>query len=380
MHALSIAKEIEAPETVDRCTLELGEALSAAGQAGEAAEQLGWALQGYAARGDGMGEGRALRALAQLALLDGRPDEAAESLERALAAHAGPDAAADRAMDLRHLGRLQLDAGRTGRAREALLEARRTSDRAGDPRGHAVAEGLLGQVQHLEGDRAAARAVYEHVSDRLGRLGFRRIEAEVTVFLGLLAWEEGNGVEARALWTRSRQLLGGDEAPDLSGWIDALVACLDAGGDALEAASEAATASAYRPLGIALTRRSARQAMASAGERLIADLPAGDLVVGGGGEWFRAPGGAAVSLRQRRPLRRLLGALVEGRRERGDEALTVDELLERGWPGERVIPEAGAHRVRVAVSTLRKFGLKGVLITTDEGYLLDPNVNLHVVE
>jgi hypothetical protein len=51
-----------------------------------------------------------------------------------------------------------------------------------------------------------------------------------------------------------------------------------------------------------------------------------------------------------------------------------DELLEAGWPGERVGPEAGFARVRNALSTLRKMGLRDVLLTRDDGYLLDPAV------
>lgn len=380
MHALSIAREIDAPETADRCLLALGEAMAAAGQPEGAAEQLEQARSGFARRGDGIGEGRALRAMARLAVGSGRADAAADLLERALAAHAAPGAEPDRARDLRHLGRLQLDAGRTTRAREPLLEARRTSDRAGDVRGLAVAEGLLAQVQHLEGDRPAAREVYQPVVHRLGQLGFRRLEAEVTAYLGLLAWEEGAGVEARALWSRARVLLERDDAPGLIGWIERLIECLDAGHPGLESAAERAADAAPRPLGVALTRRAAREALASAGERRIADLPVEDLAIGHGAEWFRAPGGAAVDLRPRRPLRRMLWSLVEHRRGGEAGALSVDELLDSGWPGERVIPEAGTHRVRVAISTLRKLGLKGVLITGEDGYLLDPAVTLHVLE
>jgi len=380
MHALSIAREIDAPETEDRCLLALGEALAAAGQPEDAAEQFERARSGFARRGDGIGEGVALRGMARLAVGGGRPDDAADLLERALAAHGAPGAEPDRARDLRHLGRLQLDAGRTTRAREALLEARRTSDGIGDVRGLAVSEGLLAQVQHLEGDLPAAREVYLPVIHRLGQLGFRRLEAEVTVYLGLLAWEAGAGVEARALWNRASELLEGDDAPGLIGWIERLIDVLDAGHPGLETAADRAADAASRPLGMALTRRAAREALASAGERRIADLPVQDLAIGDGAEWFRAPGGAAVDLRQRRPLRRMLWSLVEHRRGGEEGSLSVDELLARGWPGERVIPEAGAHRVRVAISTLRKLGLKGVLITGEDGYLLDPSVTLHVME
>jgi len=34
--------------------------------------------------------------------------------------------------------------------------------------------------------------------------------------------------------------------------------------------------------------------------------------------------------------------------------------------------DAGAHRVRVAISTLRKMGLRDVLRTEEDGYRLEP--------
>jgi hypothetical protein len=39
-----------------------------------------------------------------------------------------------------------------------------------------------------------------------------------------------------------------------------------------------------------------------------------------------------------------------------------------------VLFEAAQTRVRVAIATLRKLGLRGVLLTRDDGYLLDPQI------
>jgi hypothetical protein len=38
--------------------------------------------------------------------------------------------------------------------------------------------------------------------------------------------------------------------------------------------------------------------------------------------------------------------------------------------------EAAQTRVRVAVATLRKLGLRGLLVTRDDGYVLDPAVEV----
>jgi hypothetical protein len=93
-----------------------------------------------------------------------------------------------------------------------------------------------------------------------------------------------------------------------------------------------------------------------------------------GGEWLEAPCGTRHPLGRSRPLRRLLMALVEARRARAGASLTVDELLQAGWPGENPLPEAGSNRVYVALATLRKLGLAGVLQRWDGGYRLDPQV------
>ncbi len=47
-----------------------------------------------------------------------------------------------------------------------------------------------------------------------------------------------------------------------------------------------------------------------------------------------------------------------------------------GWPRERVGHLAAKNRVHVAVSTLRKLGLRDVLLSRDDGWLLDPHVAL----
>jgi hypothetical protein len=109
-------------------------------------------------------------------------------------------------------------------------------------------------------------------------------------------------------------------------------------------------------------------------------LPLDALVVGEAGRWFRMPGEKVVSLERRRPLAFLLDRLVTSRRQDALAALPWDVLQEAGWPGERIMAEAGAHRVRVAISTLRKLGLKDALETTPEGYRLSETLPVVRVE
>jgi predicted ATPase len=110
-----------------------------------------------------------------------------------------------------------------------------------------------------------------------------------------------------------------------------------------------------------------------------APWPADALVVSEDARTFRTPAARAVTLERRRAVRLILLKLVEHRLKAPGEALSPDTLLEHGWPGERVLAEAGASRVYVALATLRKLGLRGLLVSRDGGYLLDPEVELVVV-
>ncbi len=101
----------------------------------------------------------------------------------------------------------------------------------------------------------------------------------------------------------------------------------------------------------------------------------GALVVGENGHRFRAPGARAwTDLERRAPLRRVLLALARERRDAPGETLAVDQILAAGWPGERVGYAAAANRVYVALATLRKLGLRDVILTGEGGYLLSPTI------
>lgn len=91
------------------------------------------------------------------------------------------------------------------------------------------------------------------------------------------------------------------------------------------------------------------------------------------------PTTARVSLEKRKPVRLLLLRLIQEHAKKPGSPLTVDDLLAAGWPGERVIRDAGASRVYVALGTLRKLGLRDVILSREGGYLLDPQVKIVVV-
>jgi hypothetical protein len=93
--------------------------------------------------------------------------------------------------------------------------------------------------------------------------------------------------------------------------------------------------------------------------------------------WFRLDGRDTPVVQ--RLLRRLLHELAVARIESPGRALGVDDVCRAVWPGERILPRAARRRVQVAISTLRASGLRDVLHTSDQGYMLDPKVPVNIV-
>jgi MoxR-like ATPase len=153
----------------------------------------------------------------------------------------------------------------------------------------------------------------------------------------------------------------------------------------LEAVIERAVIDADPEGPLRLTRGVA--ALLAPGQRAIGGEPATPptlppvegCVLARSGRWFRI-GDERVGLETRRALPHLLAALIEAREQRPGRALTVDDLVARGWPGERVLGEAGANRVYVALTTLRKLGLRDLLQRTGDGYYLPPGADVTIVD
>ena len=93
-----------------------------------------------------------------------------------------------------------------------------------------------------------------------------------------------------------------------------------------------------------------------------------------GPDWLQPPDGERRDLSRRHALRRLMDAFTTHRVEAPGAPLSVDDLLAAGWPGEQVLPLAGRNRVHVALTTLRGLGLRGLLLSVEGGWALDPEV------
>lgn len=95
------------------------------------------------------------------------------------------------------------------------------------------------------------------------------------------------------------------------------------------------------------------------------------------GRIFYPPGAdEPVDFTRRGALRLILVGLAQRRVEAPGSGLPLDDVVEIGWPGERVTPEAAASRVYTAIRTLRGFGLEDYLLTSDEGYYLSTGLSV----
>lgn len=406
--ALNVGLKLNSKPLAAQVQLWLAEALL---ETTERDKAIAWgreAIEGFRELFDAEGEAFAKGVLGQLEVRQGRLDQARQLYQSALAALTVPKTSAESVVR-RLLGELHLAEGHTDRARSYLESCADLCRELEDRHGEGVALGLLALVEHDAGRGEGAKRQYEAVIDLFGEHGFRRMQGVFAGFLGLLCQEQGHLGEAEHHLVQACDILsGGGDDQHLGqflahrGGVDSELGRQEEAIVVFEAAEERlgdgplrhivelqkvlldpsraqnVKAGAAEPSGRSVEVRLALRCLEAALSRGSSSQGARRdpkaLVVESTGRWFRPPHAESVDLERRRPLRLIVARLSEQRLENPGVPIPWDGLLEAGWPGERVIPSAGAHRVRVAVSTLRKLGLRSVLCTVDEGYLFDPAV------
>ncbi len=103
------------------------------------------------------------------------------------------------------------------------------------------------------------------------------------------------------------------------------------------------------------------------------------LVVDVDGKWADFEG-ERYDLRRRGPLRRILVHLVRARLAAPGEPVSVDDLVEVGWPGERIVYEAAQTRVYTTMNRLRKLPFGEVVVTLEGGYAIPATVSVQIRE
>lgn len=339
------------------------------GQAAQAEEDMAAA---WAERGADAGARREAAMLYSAVLRGvGRPAEARSTAEAAMedARSAGDEEAWLRVAHQRASARAS--AGEHRAARDEYLALLATARSRGARRVEALCLSNLGIVSEAEGlfDEAALR--FQQGIVAFTAVGERLLAAKITAGLARVLVGQGSldGAalrvgEALAMAAELRDQETAIEAALVGARIDRL--------RGRHAEAEVAVEDAYataRALRLDELARTAA-ALRTGGAVVVA------LRVGEGAYWFEAAGGPRVELGRRPSLRRVLAHLVALRASSPGAAAGVDALLAEGWPGERVLPEAGAERVYTAVRTLRAMGLREVLVRRDGGYALDPAVPL----
>ncbi|XXX74628.1 tetratricopeptide repeat protein [Sorangium sp. So ce134] len=360
------------------------------------------ALALHRALGDRRAEGRALGNLGALHHDERRQGQAAAYYERAIAIAAEIG-------DGRMEGIFSTNAGLLEQERGAPAQARRRYERAaailgevGDLRLLAITLGNLGALHHEEGRLADARACHGRAVALLREVGDRRSEAIALCRLGAALASVGEVEEARrALDPAERLLAQLGDAPDVelarvaSGFVDlALAQAARRAGQGDEAAAHAEAArrriararegspsSASRSDDVRLLLRILERSLAALGDPPEARAEGErELLLTEGARFVRPPGSSGWhDLRERHAARRLLLALAEQQRCAPGRGLSLAALKEAGWPGERILPEAAANRIYVAMNQLRKLGMKPWLRRDAEGYSLDPALPVHYV-
>jgi len=366
------------------------------------------------------------RAHAGLGLLchsQGKLDEAFALYEQALAESLGSGDLRLEAGLCKDIGSLRLQQARLDEAREHYGRAVTLLEELEDPILAGIVEGNLAILAQEQGAYAEARQHFENAERKLSRAGARLLEAHVRGYSGALHHELGELDLASAAYARAVRVLREVGDRRLEGLFLAALGGADAARGRIAAAREAflaaekllaevgdpglmealelhrgflwlaasaqarargdaAASNAERSRALELSRRARERldsgALAHSDDARFAlrllerALRSEAWVFDVGRSALVPPGEATIDLSSRPQLVRIVRALAEQRMTLPGVALSQDELLAHAWPGERMTAEAAANRMKVALSTLRKLGLRSLIQRTDEGYLLDP--------
>ena len=310
--------------------------------------------------------------LGTLRLQQGRLDEAENHLEEALALHRAHGLRALAGGVLGNLGILAQEQGARDLARARYDEALAMLRAVGERLLVAHVLGYRASLAQEAGEPEGAKQAYDEALSILREIGDPRSRGVFLAGLGGLEASRGGGDAADAAFAKAEAQLDAVGDPALLATLavhraQAEVFRYDqalAAGDA--AASQAAFAAAEAALVVPEGMRS--DDLRFALRVLEAALGRRALRVAADGGWFAPPGEEATTLGRREAPRRMLVALAEARLE--GTVLDADALLAAGWPGERMAAQSASNRVHVALSALRKLGLKPFIVREDEGWTL----------
>ena len=313
-------------------------------------------------------EGEVLALSAAVEHQAGRLDEARADYESALRLHRESGSRRTEATTLAHYGALLAELEDQKGARSAYARALSLSRECRDRYNEAFVLGALAALEARERSLDSARGALTQAGECLQGSSEPRARAALHLWRGhlelaLARVARGEGDESRAEMliaaARARIEQSATEGGEVRRVADVRIA--------------------RRALALAVSAMEERPSSESAASSQELQSVPGDaspdaLLVCAHGGWFRIPAGIVVSVARWRPLQRLLERLAERREIAPGEPLAVEALVAAGWPGERMLPKAGATRVYTAIASLRRLGLRGMLVRDDRGYRLREDV------
>jgi predicted ATPase/Tfp pilus assembly protein PilF len=361
---------------------------------------------------------------------EGQPTEAERSYRRAHADAAERGDTPAQARILTSLAALLYEQQQIAGARDMHARALSLYRELGDTRGAAIVLQNSGLIAQEQGHLDEAEAIFDEALKQHVQLGHRRFEGVARLDLAGLAFERGLPQMARAHAETALAVLLAESEPRLAalalalrGACAAALGGLDAAHRDLEQAGAdlvviedrvfadvvaiqrghlelARALQAYarghdRTSSEHITRaRELTQRVAHSGEsdeRRLAervlhnaiarhDRLAQALCVASDHGWLRAPERERVELGTKKVLRRILAALIDRRLSSRASPLSAADLIRLGWPDQRLARSAAANRLQVALSQLRRAGLERILLRRPEGYLLDPELVVLVID
>jgi tetratricopeptide (TPR) repeat protein len=407
--AVDIAEGADDASVLATALQALGTALSILGRHEPAIEALRRAVT--VAPADDLGLSGEVRSALGAALAAGpSPDEAEEQLQEALALLARAERSRARVIATLALAKFLVDQSRVTEAavhfREALSLGRDQVDRYAQ----AMAWIGLAYVAHLGWDPRGADDAFARALDLFEATGLHWMAWVHRIYQAQVFASRGDDDRAIALYeecVRMHAELGSERFRALA--ESGLAACL-APRDRQRAADLLGTArrravelheptldelislhevAFLRPEEAAARLREARNVVPGRSERtLVVDALARTFAarpptataprIDRDGRWIVSPSGEATPLEHRPSLQGVLRALVRARLERPGMPIDRDELRRAGWGDERMLEAAAAQRIRTALATLRRAGLRDLLRTEPAGWFLAPDAPLDV--
>ncbi|MGE0785224.1 MAG: AAA family ATPase [Sandaracinaceae bacterium] len=357
-----------------RVSLDLGHAHRREGRLEEAERALSAAASRYRQLGDEPSLAAALYEQAVVSMFAGDAKEALARIGEGLEVARRAGARIMEGTLLTARGGLMQEAGELSLAREALAEAASILADLGNRHREASALYYLATTYVESGDAEDALALLARARQRIATVRSPRYDALIAACSASALAQRGRAEEARAAIATAEVAL-----TRVSG-EPALEAAVRTHRDGVELACGDTAVAADAALRMAEARverasnddsRFALRALKRLASGRMGALPEDALLVLGAGEGFRLPGGASVEeLPERSPMRAILDHLTRRRIEAPGEPVPLSEIIEAGWPGERMGERAALNRAHVAMSTLRKRGLRDLLVRTGGGYAL----------